>query len=138
MAEPETRGEGGGRILDRTQLRLIEKQADRYPLTDDERLEMVMYGLETMRNTKSLRTRLQAIRTLSALDKNNLEFRKHQEGENVNVNHSGTVTLEEHRKFWMEVRTVLGQNAALDAALERLLCERAGLPAPNGATNGHA
>ncbi|MFO0967888.1 MAG: hypothetical protein U0793_20195 [Gemmataceae bacterium] len=47
--------------------------ADRWPITEGDRREAVDEVMETMRKTKSPRTKIAAVRTLAALDAQNLK-----------------------------------------------------------------
>jgi len=65
-------GEGGGKILSRSDLLVIQKQAERYAMTAKDRAEAVQWVMNTGRTAKSLKTRLAAARTLAILDRVNI------------------------------------------------------------------
>ncbi len=70
-------GDGGGAvekvILRRSELEVLRRMADRYPINDNERMETVACVMDVIRTSKSRRTRISAVKALTSLDKVNLE-----------------------------------------------------------------
>jgi hypothetical protein len=70
---PEISGEekGAALILKGSELAILRRRADKYPVTPGERKEVVESVMSTMRNSKSNRTKIMAARTMAALDRIN-------------------------------------------------------------------
>ncbi len=67
-------GEGGGPerlVLKRSELTILRKMANKYPITPGEREEVVEVVMDMVRTSKSRRTRIAAARTIAAFDKIN-------------------------------------------------------------------
>jgi hypothetical protein len=60
-------------MLKRSELAVLRRYANRYPLVEGERQEVVDVVMDTLRNAKSKRTRLAAAKTAMELDKVNLQ-----------------------------------------------------------------
>lgn len=67
-----TGGEGGRTVLSRSELAILRRCADRYPLIDADRRRAVELTLEAMEQAKSVRGKLIGVKTLVELDRVNL------------------------------------------------------------------
>lgn len=66
-------GEGGRTVLSRSDLAILRRCADRYPLIDSDRKRAVELTVEAMDQAKSVRGKLACIATLLKLDEVNLK-----------------------------------------------------------------
>jgi hypothetical protein len=69
-------GEAGGApkvLLKRSELATLRRMADRYPINSQERADTVAQVMDIVRNAKSKRLRIAAVKALTGLDKVNLD-----------------------------------------------------------------
>lgn len=66
-------GDGGACTLRKSELLVLRRMMDRYPISENERAETVAQVLGVLRDAKSMRTRLSAAKVLAAMDKVNLD-----------------------------------------------------------------
>lgn len=63
-------------LLKRSELLIMRRMANRYPIVEEERREMVDISMDIARNAKSKRLKLSALGVMTAMDRINLEEMK--------------------------------------------------------------